>query len=99
MEVDVTVLFADLRGYTAFAERRSPAEVVAMLNAAFGASVPLVLEEGGAVVQFMGDAMMAVFNAPSPHPDHARRAARAGLAMQHAVVSLPDPAGRPQLPT
>jgi len=68
MEVDVTVLFADLRGYTAFAERRSPAEVVAMLNAAFGASVPIVLEEGGTVVQFMGDAMMAVFNAPSPQP-------------------------------
>ena len=96
MEVDVTVLFADLRGYTAFAERRSPAEVVAMLNAAFGASVPIVLEEGGTVVQFMGDAMMAVFNAPSPQPDHARRAARAGLAMQRAVLSLPDPAGRPR---
>src|SRR2546428_4275827 len=96
MEVDVTVLFADLRGYTAFAERRSPAEVVAMLNAAFGASVPIVLEEGGTVVQFMGDAMMAVFNAPSPQPDHARRAARAGLAMQRAVLSLPNPAGRPK---
>ena len=96
MEVDVTVLFADLRGYTAFAERRSPTEVVAMLNAAFGASVPIVLEEGGTVVQFMGDAMMVVFNAPSPQPDHARRAARAALAMQRAVLSLPDPAGRPK---
>jgi hypothetical protein len=93
MEVDVTVLFADLRGYTAFAERRSPTEVVAMLNAAFGASVPIVLEEGGTVVQFMGDAMMVVFNAPSPQPDHARRAARAALAMQRAVLSLPHPAG------
>ena len=68
IELEVTVLFADLRGYTSFAERRSPAEVVAMLNAAFGASVPIVLEEGGTVVQFMGDAMMAVFNAPSAHP-------------------------------
>ena len=67
-----------------------------MLNAAFGASVPIVLEEGGTVVQFMGDAMMAVFNAPSPQPDHARRAARAGLAMQRAVLSLPDAAGRPK---
>src|SRR3989442_337221 len=95
MEVDVTVLFADLRGYTAFAERRSPAEVVAMLNAAFGASVPIVLEEGGTVVQFMGDAMMAVFNTPSPQPDHARRAARAALAMQRAVLSLPG-AGQPK---
>jgi class 3 adenylate cyclase len=96
MEVDVTVLFADLRGYTSYAERRSPTEVVAMLNAAFGAAVPIVLKEGGTVVQFMGDAMMAVFNAPNPQPDHARRAARAALGMQRAVLSLPSAAGRPK---
>ena len=75
VEVDVTVLFADLGGYTAFAERATPTEVVAMLNAVFGAAVPVVLGEGGAVVQFMGDAMMAIFNAPTPQPDHALRAA------------------------
>jgi class 3 adenylate cyclase len=96
VELEVTVLFADLRGYTSFAEGRSPTDVVAMLNAAFGASVPIVFEEGGTVVQFMGDALMAVFNAPTPQPDHARRAARAALAMQRAVRSLPDPGGRPQ---
>src|SRR2546427_4523082 len=96
MEVDVTVLFADLRGYTAFAERRSPAEVVAMLNAAFGASVPIVLEEGGTGVHFMGYAMMAVFIAPIPHPDHAPRADLAGLARKRRVLSLQNPAGRPQ---
>jgi len=96
IELEVTVLFADLRGYTSFAERRSPTDVVAMLNAAFGASVPIVLDEGGTVVQFMGDALMAVFNAPSPQPDHARRAARAALGMQRAVLTLPDPDARPQ---
>ena len=101
-EVEVTVLFADLRGYTAFAERRPPAEVVAMLNAAFGVAVPIVLAEGGTVVQFMGDAMMAIFNAPNPQPDHALRAARAALAMQRGMAELPgaDAAaavpGRPQ---
>ncbi len=89
-EVDVTVLFADLRGYTAFAERRAPTEVVAMLNAAFGVVVPIVFTEGGTVVQFMGDALMAIFNAPHPQPDHALRAARAALAMQQAVGELPD---------
>src|SRR5207253_10915977 len=94
-EAEVTVLFADLRGYTAYAEQRSPTEVVAQLNAAFGAVVPIVLAEGGTVVQFMGDAMMAIFNAPNPQPDHALRAARAGLAMQRAVLSLPG-AGRPK---
>ncbi len=95
-ELEVTVLFADLRGYTAFAERRAPAEVVAMLNSAFGVVVPIVFDEGGTVVQFMGDALMAIFNAPHPQPDHALRAARAALAMQHAVGELPDAATRPQ---
>lgn len=95
-EVEVTVLFADLRGYTAYAERRSPTEVVAQLNAAFGAVVPIVLAEGGAVVQFMGDAMMAIFNAPIPQHDHALRAARAALAMQRAVRELPGADARPR---
>lgn len=95
-EVEVTVLFADLRGYTAFSERRSPSDVVEMLNAAFSVAVPTVLDEGGTVVQFMGDAMMAIFNAPHPQPDHALRAARAALAMQRAVSALPGADTRPR---
>jgi class 3 adenylate cyclase len=95
-ELEVTVLFADLRGYTAFAERRAPAEVVAMLNDAFGVVVPIVFAEGGTVVQFMGDALMAIFNAPHPQPDHALRAARAALAMQRAVKELPTASSQPQ---
>ena len=96
VEVEVTVLFADLGGYTAFAERVTPAEVVAMLNASYGAAVPIVLAEGGTVVQFMGDAMMAIFNAPRPHPDHALRAARSALAMQSTVGRLPAAGERPR---
>jgi class 3 adenylate cyclase len=96
VEVEVTVLFADLGGYTAFAETATPTEVVAMLNALFGAAVPVVLAEGGAVVQFMGDAMMAIFNAPTPQPDHALRAARSALAMQSAVTDLPFAGERPR---
>jgi class 3 adenylate cyclase len=95
-EVEVTVLFADLRGYTAFSERRAPADVVAMLNAAFGVAVPIVLGEGGTVVQFLGDALMAIFNAPNPQPDHGLRAARAALGMQRAVGSLPGAGTRPR---
>jgi class 3 adenylate cyclase len=94
-EVEVTVLFADLRGYTTFAERLAPTEVVAVLNAAFGAAVPVLLAEGGTVVQFMGDALMAIFNAPNRQPDHALRAARAALAMQRAVGELPGASTRP----
>jgi class 3 adenylate cyclase len=95
-ELEVTVLFADLRGYTAFAEHRAPAQVVAMLNDAFGVVVPIVFAEGGTVVQFMGDALMAIFNAPHPQPDHALRAARAALAMQRAVNELPTADSHPQ---
>jgi class 3 adenylate cyclase len=95
-EVEVTVLFADLRGYTTYAESRAPAEVVAMLNLAFGVAVPIVLAEGGAVVQFMGDAMMAIFNAPNRQPDHALRAARTALAMQRDIGTLPGAGNRPQ---
>jgi class 3 adenylate cyclase len=82
---EVTVLMADLRGFTPFSERSSPDQVVAMLNRYFGIAVPVVLEEGGTVVQFVGDAMMALFNAPTRQPDHALRAARAGLALQHRI--------------
>ena len=96
VEADVTVLFADLGGYTAFAERATPTEVVAMLNTVFGAAVPVVLAEGGAVVQFMGDAMMAIFNAPRPQPDHALRAARSALGLQAVVGQLPLAGARPR---
>src|SRR6185437_2510989 len=96
VEVEVTVLFADRGGYTAFAETAPPSEVVAKLNAVFGAAVPVVLAEGGAVVQFMGDAMMAIFNAPRPQPDHALRAARSALGLQAVVGQLPLAGARPR---
>jgi class 3 adenylate cyclase len=92
---DVTVLFADLQGFTPFSERTPAHEVVAMLNTAFGAAVPAVFAEGGTVVQFMGDALMAVFNAPIRQGDHALRACRAGLALQRAMGQN-APAGSPR---
>jgi class 3 adenylate cyclase len=85
---DVTVLFADLAGFTGFSERTPAPEVVAMLNTAFGAAVPAVFAEGGTVVQFMGDALMAVFNAPIRQPDHALRACRAGLKLQRLMAGV-----------
>jgi class 3 adenylate cyclase len=93
--VEVSVLFADLRGYTPFSERTPPSDVVAMLNAAFGSAVPAVFAEGGTIVSFVGDALMAIFNAPLRQADHALRACRAGLAMQAAVSAGTDD-GRPR---
>jgi class 3 adenylate cyclase len=85
---EVTVLFADLRGFTPFSEQAPPERVVAMLNEQFGRAVPVLLAHGGSVTQFAGDAVMALFNAPTRQPDHALRAARAALAMQRAVEAV-----------
>jgi class 3 adenylate cyclase len=85
---EVTVLFADLRGFTPFSVGADPAAVVELLNRYFGAVVPIILREGGTVTQFVGDAIMAIFNAPAPQPDHPLRAARAALAMQAAIDAL-----------
>jgi class 3 adenylate cyclase/cytochrome bd-type quinol oxidase subunit 2 len=89
--VEVTSLFADLRGFTTFSERSSPTEIVDMLNQYFDVATRVVLDENGTVVQFVGDALMALFNAPARQPDHALRAARAALILQHEVDKLARP--------
>jgi adenylate cyclase len=86
--VEVTALFADLRGFTTFSEGVEPAEIVRMLNRYHGVSVPSILDNGGTVVQFVGDALLALFNAPARQPDHAVRAVRAALALQRAVDQI-----------
>jgi adenylate cyclase len=88
-ERDVSVLFADLQGFTAFSERHAPSEVLAMLNEYWEKTVPVVLgEHGGMIERFAGDAIMVVFNAAADQPDHPLRAARAGLALQAAAEQL-----------
>ncbi|RJL31036.1 hypothetical protein D5H75_22040 [Bailinhaonella thermotolerans] len=82
---EVTALFADLRGFTTFSERVEPGEIVDMLNAYHTAAVPCVLRNGGTIVQFVGDALLALFNAPADQEHHARHAVRAALEMQRAV--------------
>jgi class 3 adenylate cyclase len=93
--VEVTALFADLRGFSTFSERSAPEQIVVMLNRYFGAATRCILAEGGTVVQFVGDALMALFNAPVRQPDHAVRAGRAALAMQAAVGELARQEGWP----
>ena len=85
---DVTILFADLSGFTSFSERSSPPEVVTMLNRYFEVATAAILAENGTIVQYIGDALMALFNAPVRQADHASRAARAALAMQRGVDTL-----------
>ncbi|MDP9467145.1 MAG: adenylate/guanylate cyclase domain-containing protein, partial [Chloroflexota bacterium] len=80
-EREVSVLFADLAGFTTFSETRTPTVVIAMLNEHWAAVVPVIDAAGGAIEQFAGDGVMAIFNAGGDQPDHARRAATAGLAI------------------
>ena len=91
----VTVLFVDLQGYTAFSERHSPEEVVAMLNRFFRVVVAVVNREGGWVNKFEGDAALCVFGAPHDEPDHAARALRAAAALRRELSRESDllPAG------
>ena len=80
-ERDVSVVFADLAGFTTFSETRSPTEVVGMLNEYWGAVVPAIDAGGGVIEHFAGDGVMAIFNAGGDQPDHAERAARTGLSI------------------
>jgi class 3 adenylate cyclase len=89
VEREVSVLFADLEGFTAYAEGRPPAEVIEMLNEYWGTAVPIVLERhGGLIERFAGDAVMVVFNTQGDQPDHARRAAAAGLELQERTIAV-----------
>jgi adenylate cyclase len=79
--LNVTILFADIRNFITIAEQLSPHEVVEMLNTYFGQVCEIIWREGGTVDKFVGDAVMAMFGAPVPQPDHARRALATALAM------------------
>ncbi|PYO55171.1 MAG: hypothetical protein DMD83_20830, partial [Candidatus Rokuibacteriota bacterium] len=85
---DVTILMSDLRGYTRFAEQGDPEEVMGVLNEYLARMADLIIEHGGTINEFIGDAVFAVFGAPLPHPDHAERAAASALAMQRAMVDI-----------
>ncbi|WP_432892919.1 adenylate/guanylate cyclase domain-containing protein [Kribbella sp. CA-245084] len=88
-ERELSVLFADLQGFTTFSEKHGPAEVTAMLNTYFEVVVPQVVRRhGGDVDRIIGDALMVTFNKRGDQPDHARLAAAAGLALQAAAAAV-----------
>jgi class 3 adenylate cyclase/CHASE2 domain-containing sensor protein len=81
----VTVLFADIRGFTTFSEHRTPAQVVALLNAYYSVVVPVIEAEGGVIDKFLGDGLMVLFGAIPARTDHADVAVRAALAIVRAI--------------
>ena len=84
----LTVLFADIRGFTRYCENRSPEEVVDVLNEYFTVMTAAIREHGGMIDKYVGDAVMAVFGAPLPRADHAARAAAAAQGMLRQLALL-----------
>ncbi len=93
----VSVLFADLVGFTALSEHRDPEEVRELLSRYFDRSRTLIERYGGTVEKFIGDAVMAVWGSPVAREDDAERSVRAALALMQSVVALGEEVGMPEL--
>ncbi len=87
-ELTVTVLMSDIRGYTTIAEHAEPSVLAGQLHQHRAAMNRAIIGESGTVMQFVGDAVMAVFGAPVPQADHAERAVAAAMAMHAAQSEL-----------
>lgn len=85
---NITVLFADIRGFTTFSESMEAEKLVSILNLYLAAMAEAVLENEGTIDKFMGDAIMAWFNAPIPQSDHTLRAVKTALAIRHSIENL-----------
>jgi adenylate cyclase len=94
---EATILFTDIRGFAAFSETREPEKIVGDLNEYFGIATELILEYGGYVDKFIGDAVLGVFGVPIFHADHAERAVKAAVAMQKKLQQRADDNSNPLL--
>jgi len=92
---EVSIVFADIRGFSTFSEGTSPEDLVDLLNQHLALVAQAVLQEEGTLDKYVGDSVLAVFNAPLPQPDHSLRAVRAALAMQQAIAKHHQSLGRP----
>ncbi len=85
---DLTVLFSDLRGFTTLSESLSPEDLTKILNGYFSAMTPSVLDEHGTIDKFIGDAIMAFWNAPLPVKNHERHAVMSAIRMQEDLIKF-----------
>ena len=84
----ITVLFADIRGFTSFSENENPEKVVGLLNLYFSAMTEIIFEHGGTLDKYIGDELMALFGAPTATPDDAKNAVTVAAAMQKRLITL-----------
>jgi adenylate cyclase len=87
-DVEVTILFSDIRGFSRIADRLGPASTLEWISAVMGALSDCVIKHGGVLVDYIGDELMAMWGAPLAQPDHAERACRAALEMWQALPEL-----------
>lgn len=85
---DITAFFSDIQGFTHLTEQTEPTQLVALLNECLGALTQVILDEGGTIDKYVGDAIVAMFGAPLDQPDHAVRACRAALRCQVRLQTL-----------
>lgn len=90
---EISILFADIRGFTAWSERAEPEKVVEMLNDYLSMAAEVIMSWGGTLDKFLGDGLMAIFNAPTEQPDHVQRAADAALALLRAAREMSEHRG------
>jgi adenylate cyclase len=96
----ITILFSDIRGFTAMAETMGPDAIARLLTEYFSEMVEIIFEHGGTLDKFVGDAIMALWGTPIAHADDPDRALRAAVAMQQGVARLNEQwalAGRPEI--
>ncbi len=87
---NISILFSDIRGFTTFSEKLAPTELVKLLNEYLSPMTRIVLEERGTLDKFIGDAVMALYNAPLDVPDHAERACATAVRMMAKMKELND---------
>ncbi|MBZ0299011.1 MAG: response regulator [Anaerolineae bacterium] len=90
---EISILFADIRGYTAWSENEPPEKVVEMLNDYLSLAAEIILAWNGTLDKFFGDGLMAIFNAPDEQEDHVHRAADAALALLRAAKDMHERGG------
>ncbi len=94
---EISVVFADIRNFSQIAAQLAPGAVVSMLNHYLDLLTRAVWDEEGTLTMYIGDALMAIFNAPLLQPDHAIRAVRAAWAMRQALEEAGERTGQPQM--
>jgi adenylate cyclase len=84
----ITILFADIRGFTRISEHAAPERIVGLLNKYFSAMTDILFAHGGTLDKYLGDGLMALFGAPTTTPEDASNALNAAVAMQRRVLGI-----------